>query len=127
MIKIKLSSIFVDDQEKAASFYTGKVGFTIKQDIPLGEFRWLTVGNTDDDIELVLEPRSLPSVKAYQADIYEKGIPATALYVDDIDAEYQRLMASGVNFKSSPQELGDVKVATFDDTCGNYIQLYQTV
>lgn len=125
MIRIKLISIMVDDQAKALKFYTEKVGFTVKEDIPMGEFRWLTVGNSDDDLELVLEPNQLPSAQAFQKDLFEKGIPATALLVDDIDAEYQRLCKNDVKFKSEPQDMGGVMVASFDDTCGNYIQLYQ--
>lgn len=125
MIRIRLNSVCVSDQERALKFYTEKIGFTVKQDIPVGEFRWLTVGNSDDEIELVLEPNQLPSAQAFQKDLFEKGIPATALQVDDIDAEYKRLCDNGVTFKSEPQDMGGVMVASFDDTCGNYIQLYQ--
>lgn len=125
MIRIRLVSVMVDDQQKAHDFYTEKVGFTVKQDIPMGEFRWLTVGHTDEPMEVVLEPNQLPSAKAMQQDLYEKGIPWTAMMTDDIETEYARLSAAGVAFKSEPQEMGGVKVAAFDDTCGNWIQLYQ--
>ena len=126
MIHIRLVSVMVDDQQKALDFYTGKVGFVVKQDIPMGEFRWLTVGHSDEPMEVALEPNQLPSAKAMQEDIYEKGIPWTAMMTDDVEAEYARLTAEGVKFKSEPQEMGGVKVVSFDDTCGNWIQLYQT-
>lgn len=125
MIKIRLSSVLVDDQEKALQFYTEKLGFTKKQDIPLGEFRWLTVGAKDEDIELVLEPNMLPSAFSFQKDIYEKNIPATALYSSDIENDCKNLKEKGVIIKTEPTKMGDVTIALIDDTCGNIIQLYQ--
>ncbi len=125
MIHIRLVGVVVEDQQRAHDFYTEKVGFVVKNDIPMGEFRWLTVGHPDEPMEVTLEPNQLPSAKAMQADLYEKGIPWTALMTTDLDAEYERMSALGVKFKSEPQEMGGVKVAAFDDTCGNWIQLYQ--
>lgn len=125
MIHIRLVSILVGDQQKALDFYTKKVGFVVKQEIPMGEFRWLTVGHPDEPMEVSLEPNQLPSAKAMQEDLFEKGIPWTALMTDNVDAEYERMSALGVKFKSAPQEMGGVKIAAFDDTCGNWIQLYQ--
>lgn len=126
MIRIKLNGICVNDQAKALAFYTEKIGFTKKQDIPMGEFRWLTVGHLDDDIEFVLEPDALESARVFYADLYEKGIPATALSVDNMDETYKELTSKGVKFQSEPQDMGGVMVAAFDDTCGNWIQLYQS-
>lgn len=123
MIKISLNSIFVDDQQKALDFYTDKIGFHKKDDVPIGEHRWITVGNNSDDFELVLEPDAHPAAKNYKATIYKDGIPATMFYVDNINAEYKKLVDKGVQFKSKPVEMGSVKIAVFDDTCGNYISL----
>lgn len=125
MIHIRLVSILVEDQQQALDFYTKKVGFIIKQEIPMGEFRWLTVGHPDEPMEISLEPNQLPSAKAMQEDLYEKGIPWTALMADNVEAEYERMNALGVKFQSAPQEMGGVKIAAFDDTCGNWIQLYE--
>jgi predicted enzyme related to lactoylglutathione lyase len=125
MINIRLVSVLVNDQQKALDFYTKKVGSVVKQDIPMGEFSWLTVGHPDEQMEISLEPNQLPSAKALQDDLYDKGIPWTALMTDNVDAEYERMNALGVKFKSNPQEMGGVKVVSFDDTCGNWIQLYQ--
>ena len=89
----------------------------------LGEHRWITVCNKGDDFELVLEPDAHPAAKAYKEAIYKDGIPATMFYVDDINTEYKKLIDNGVQFKSEPVEMGAVKIALFDDTCGNYISL----
>ena len=123
MIRISLNSIFVDDQQKALEFYTDKIGFHKKEDAPIGEHRWITVCNKGDDFELVLEPDAHPAAKAYKEAIYKDGIPATMFYVDDINTEYKKLIDNGVQFKSEPVEMGAVKIALFDDTCGNYISL----
>ena len=123
MIKISLNSIFVDDQQKALDFYTDKIGFHKKEDVPIGEHRWITVCNTGDNFELVLEPDAHSAAKAYKEAIYKDGIPATMFYVDDINTEYKKLLDKGVQFKSKPAEMGSVKIAVFDDTCGNYISL----
>ncbi|MBT6031877.1 MAG: VOC family protein [Kordiimonadaceae bacterium] len=125
MIRVKMHSIVVNDQAKAHKFYTEKLGFIVKKDIPMGEYSWLTVGHADDEVELLLEPDALDSARIFYADLYEKGIPQSALSVDDIEDEYVKLTAAGVKFKSPPQEMEGAKYATFDDTCGNYIQLYQ--
>lgn len=125
MIHIRLVSVVVGDQQKAHDFYTEKVGFVVKNDIPMGEFRWLTVGHPDEVMEVSLEPNQLPSAKAMQDDLFEKGIPWTAFMTNDINGEYERMSALGVKFKSEPQEMGGVKVVSFDDTCGNWIQLYE--
>jgi predicted enzyme related to lactoylglutathione lyase len=127
-MKIKLSSVLVDDQEKALKFYTEVLGFVKKTDIPAGEFRWLTVVSPQgpDDIKLVLEPNANPAAKTYQKALHEQGIPLTAFAVDDIQSEYQRLKESGVVFHTGPTSIGDVTIALFNDTCGNIIQLYQT-
>ena len=123
MIRVKLCSIFVDDQAKALEFYTSKIGFVKKEDQPVGEHKWLTVGQADDSFELVLEPDAHPAAKTYQQAIYADGIPAAMFYVDNIEEEYKKLKANGVQFKSAPTPMGEVSIAVFDDTCGNYIVL----
>ena len=127
VIRIRLNSIMVDDQGKAEKFYTEVVGFKKKHDIPLGEFKWLTVVSFhgSDELELVLEPNANPAGKTYQRALFDQGIPATAFEVDDLEAEYTRLNALGVAFKGPPADHGAVKIAVFADTCGNWIQLYQ--
>ncbi len=126
-MKIKLSSIMVDDQGKALRFYTEVLGFDKKEDIPVGEARWLTVVSPQapNEAELVLEPNSNPAAKTYQRALFEQGIPLTAFAVEDIRSEYERLKESGVVFRSEPTSMGPVTVAVFDDTCGNLIQIYQ--
>tara|TARA_R110002073_G_scaffold97731_3_gene224474 strand:+ start:751 stop:1131 length:381 start_codon:yes stop_codon:yes gene_type:complete len=123
---IKTASIFVEDQSKALAFYTEILGFNKINDIDLGEFRWLTVSsNGSGETELLLEPNAHPAAIAFQAAIYADGIPATMLHSDDIQAEYNRLSELGVSFKGQPIESGGVWIATFDDGCGNWIQLVQ--
>ena len=126
-MKIKLSSVFVDDQEKALRFYTEVLGFVKKTDMPAGGFRWLTVVSRDGpaDIELMLEPNANPTAKAYQEAIHQEGIPITAFAVDDMEVEFQRLTSLGVEFKVKPTKTEGPIIAMFDDTCGNLIQLYQ--
>lgn len=126
-MKIKLSSVLVDDQAKAEAFYTTVLGFTKKQDIPLGEFRWLTVVSPDapDEVELLLEPNQFPPAKTFQKELLEAGIPWTGFAVSDVSAEYQRLLGLGVEFTSEPKDMGTTTVAVFHDTCGNLIQIYQ--
>lgn len=128
-MKITLTSIFVNDQEKALAFYTGKLGFIKKQDIPMGEFRWISVvaPEGDNDVELVLEPNDNQAAKTFQSALFEQGIPLTAFQVDDINLEYSRLIAFGIEFKMAPMEAGVVKLAIFNDTCGNWIQIYQMI
>ena len=126
-MKIKLNSIFVDDQDKALKFYTEVLGFVKKHEIPVGEFRWLTVVSPDgpDNLELVLEPNANPAARTYQDSLFKQGIPLTAFEVDDIHGEFERLKRLGVVFTREPFSAGPVIVAIFADTCGNLIQLYQ--
>lgn len=127
-MKIKLSSVIVDDQDKALKFYTDVLGFIKKNDFPAGEARWLTVVSPQgpDDIELLLEPNINPAAKTYQKALYEQGIPLTAFAVDDVQSEYERMKKRGVVFTMIPIKTGEATIAVFDDTCGNLIQLYQT-
>jgi predicted enzyme related to lactoylglutathione lyase len=126
-MKIKLSSVIVDDQDKAVKFYTEVLGFVKKTDIPLGKFRWLTVVSPEgsSDIELVLEPNENRAAKAFQKALFQQGIPLTAFESADIEKECERLKRSGVVFRTEPTVMGDVKIAAFEDTCGNLIQLFQ--
>lgn len=126
-MKIRLNSILVDDQDKALSFYTDKLGFVKKTEIPMGEFRWLTVVSPDepDGTELVLEPNAFPAAATYQKALFEAGIPCTALASEDVRSEYERLIEQGVKFTSEPAEAGGTVLAVFDDTCGNLVQMYQ--
>ena len=126
-MKIRLVSIPVDDQAKAQAFYTEVVGFVTKHDIPIGEFRWLTMVSPDgpEELELVLEPNANPASKTFQAALLEQGIPITAFESDDVEADYRRLKAKGVAFTEPPKQQGTVKLAVFADTCGNLIQVYQ--
>jgi predicted enzyme related to lactoylglutathione lyase len=125
-MKIKLYSIFVDDQAKALRFYTEVLGFVKSQDIPAGEFRWLTVRSAEGgDTELSLEPNANPAARTYQQALLEQGIPATAFEVDDLQAEFERLRRRGVEFTRPPTPMGPVSIAVLVDTCGNLIQLYQ--
>ena len=128
-MKIKLNSVLVDDQDKALKFYTEVLGFVKKNDIPMGQFKWLTVVSPEgpDDIELVLEPNANPAAKIFQKAIFEQGIPLTAFAVDDIQKEYETMTKWGVVFRTKPTQAGPVTVAVFEDTCGNLIQLYQPV
>ena len=126
-MRIKLTSVFVKDQEKALQFYTGTLGFVKKADIPAGEYRWLTVVSPEEPNggELVLEPNGNPAAKAYQEAILSQGIPATMFFVDDVQKEYDRLRKLGVAFKSGPAQAGPAVIAIFEDTCGNLIQISQ--
>ncbi|NJC74307.1 VOC family protein [Planosporangium thailandense] len=126
-MKIHLSSVFVDDQDKALRFYTDVLGFVKKYEVPLGEHRWLTVVSPEDPdgTELVLEPDDHPAVKPYKAALVEDGIPATSFAVDDVHAEFNRLRELGVQFTQEPVEMGPVITAVLDDTCGNLIQIAQ--
>jgi len=125
-MKITLTSLMVDDQSKALRFYTEVLGFTKKHDIPVGEYRWITVtGDGPDDVELALEPNANPAGKAFQEAMFAQGIPLAAFEVPDIRAEFSRLTSHGVAFTREPTPAGPVTIAVFSDTCGNLIQLYQ--
>ena len=124
-MRIYITSVLVDDQEKALRFYTDVLGFVKKNGIPLGEARWLTVVSPDnpEGPELALEPDAHPAAKPYKAALVADGIPATSFAVDDVQAEFRRLRGLGVQFTQEPVELGAVTTAVFDDTCGNLIQI----
>ncbi len=127
-MRIHLSSVFVDDQDKALRFYTDVLGFQKKTEVPLGEDRWLTVVSPDDPdgTELLLEPDRHPAVGPYKAALVADGIPAAALAVDDVHAEFERLRGLGVRFQQEPLEMGGaVTTAVLDDTCGNLVQIVQ--
>lgn len=126
-MKVIVTSLFVDDQDKALEFYANKLGFVKKHDVPMGEFRWITLVSPEDEsgTELLLEPNNHPAAKDYQQKIFRDGIPATMFGVTDIQAEYERLKALGVEFSMEPTEMGETTIAVLDDTCGNFIQLAQ--
>ncbi|MFS0763297.1 VOC family protein [Peribacillus phoenicis] len=126
-MKIIVTSIFVQDQDKALEFYSEKLGFEKKHDVPMGKFRWITLVSPDDHdgTELLLEPNEHPAAKEYQKKIFSEGIPATMFGVADIRKEYERLMENGVKFTMEPTKMGEVTIAVFDDTCGNLIQIMQ--
>lgn len=128
-MRINLSSVIVDDQEKALKFYTEVLGFAKKADMPLGEYRWITVTSPEgpEGIELVLEPMGFPPAKEYQRALYDAGIPLTAFLSDDLQSEYQRLRGKGVVFRSEPQNYGAFLSVLFEDTCGNLINLVQPI
>lgn len=124
-MRINLSSVLVDDQEKAMHFYTEMLGFVKKHDIPVGEARWLTVVSPQDPDgpELVLEPSGHPAVGPFKKALVDDGIPFTSFAVDDVQAEYERLQGLGVRFSQQPVDMGPVTTAVLDDTCGNLIQI----
>ena len=126
-MKFVLTSVMVDDQEKALKFYTEKLGFIKKTDVPLGTFKWLTVVSPEatDGVELLLEPMEFPPAKVYQKSLFDAGIPCASFGVDNIDQEYERLEKQGVKFKMKPTSMGSVTIAVFEDTCGNLLQIAQ--
>jgi catechol 2,3-dioxygenase-like lactoylglutathione lyase family enzyme len=126
-VKIVVTGVLVDDQDKALKFYTDVLGFVKKTEVPLGAHRWLTVVSPDDPdgVELVLEPDEHPAAKPFKRALVEDGIPFTSFGVKDVNAEYQRLVAAGVRFTQPPVEMGPVISAVFDDTCGNLMQIAQ--
>ena len=126
-MRIKLTSIMVDDQDKALRFYTEVLGFRKKHDIPVGDYKWLTVVSPEgpDDIELSLEPNANPAGKTFQEAMFKQGIPIAAFEVSDIQGEYSRLVKQSVAVIREPTRMGPVTIAIFSDTCGNLIQLYQ--
>ncbi|MBB2974819.1 catechol 2,3-dioxygenase-like lactoylglutathione lyase family enzyme [Microbacterium endophyticum] len=125
MPKINVTSVMVDDQAKALAFYTEKLGFVVKTDIDLGEFRWLTVvgANEPDGVELLLEPDAHPAAQVFKKALLDDGIPYTSFAVDDVYATHGELEAAGVTFVQPPTAMGPVTTAILDDTCGNLIQL----
>lgn len=126
-MKIKLTSLMVENQDAALRFYTDMLGFRKLMEVPAGEYKWISVVSPDGhpDVQLSLEPNANPAGKAYQQALFAQGIPAAAFEVDDVQAEYDRLRAKGVVFTKEPTRAGPVTIAIFSDTCGNLIQLYQ--
>ena len=126
-MKIKVTSVMVDDQDKALKFYTEKFGFVKKTEIPLGDHKWLTVvsGEEPDGVELLLEPMGFAPARVFQKALKDAGIPLTMFNVDDIQREYERLEKLGVKFSMKPTQMGPATIAVLDDTCGNNIQLVQ--
>lgn len=124
-MNIYLTSVFVDDQEKALKFYTDVLGFVKKNEIPMGEYSWLTVVSPDqpESTELLLEPDGHPAVGPFKQALAEDGIPAASFAVSDVEQEHERLKGLGVRFTQEPVAMGDVTTAVFDDTCGNLIQI----
>ena len=124
-MKINVMSVLVDDQTKALRFYTDVLGFVKKAEVPLGEYAWLTVVSPEDPdgTELLLEPDEHPAARPFKQALAEDGIPFASFAVDDVGAEYERLVAQGVRFTQPPAEMGTVTTAVFDDTCGNLIQI----
>ncbi|NEP12380.1 MAG: VOC family protein [Symploca sp. SIO2C1] len=126
-MKIYVTSVFVDNQANAHDFYTEKLGFVVKNDVPVGDNRWLSVVSPDqpEGTELLLEPSDHPAVPQYKAAIVADGIPAASFQVDNLDAEHERLSGLGVEFTQQPMDAGPVRMAVLDDTCGNLIQLIE--
>ena len=127
-MRITLTGVFVSNQDEALRFYTETLGFVKKHDVPVGEFKWLTVVSPDDPdgTELLLEPNENPVAQEYQKGMFDQGIPVASFGVEDIHAEYAKLKSLGVAFAMEPTELANVTIAVFDDTCGNLIQIMQT-
>jgi catechol 2,3-dioxygenase-like lactoylglutathione lyase family enzyme len=124
-MRINLTSVLVDDQDKALRFYTEVLGFTPKHDVPMGAHRWITVVSPEDPdgTELVLEPDEHPAAKPFKEALSADGIPFTAFAVEDVGAEFERLCGLGVRFTQEPTNMGPVTTAVLDDTCGNLIQI----
>ena len=124
-MRINLTSVLVDDQDKALRFYTEVLGFKQKHDVPMGEHRWITVVSPEeqDGTELVLEPDAHPAAKPFKDALIADGIPFTSFAVDDVQAEFERLRGLGVRFTQEPTDMGPVTTAVLDDTCGNLIQI----
>jgi catechol 2,3-dioxygenase-like lactoylglutathione lyase family enzyme len=126
-MRIQFSSIMVDDQDKALKFYTEKLGFVKMADIPMGEYRWLTVVSPDgpEGAELVLEPAAFPPAKVYQKALFEAGIPIMSFTTADVRGDFKRLRERGVVFRGEPVDMGPVTLVMFEDNCGNLIHLAQ--
>ena len=128
-MKIKLTTVMVKDQEKALKFYTEVLGFVKKREIPMGAYKWLTVVSSEEPngVELVLEPMGFEPAKVYQQALLEAGIPAAAFWVENIETEFERLKKLDVMFSMDPTQMGPTKLAVFNDTCGNNIQIFQVL
>ena len=126
-MRINLTSVLVDDQDRARRFYTEVLGFKLKADVPMGAHRWITVVSPEDPdgTQLVLEPDAHPAAKAFKEALAADGIPFTSFAVDDVRAEFERLRGLGVRFTQEPAQMGPVVTAVLDDTCGNLIQIAQ--
>ncbi|KKK33842.1 glyoxalase [Salinicoccus sediminis] len=126
-MEVIVTSLFVDDQDKALAFYTDMLGFVKKHDEPVGEYRWIALVSPDNQegTELLLEPNNHPASREYQEKIYSEGIPATMFGVADIHGEFERLKEKGVRFSMEPTPAGEMTLAVLDDTCGNLIQLIE--
>ena len=124
-MRIHLTGVFVDDQDKALRFYTETLGFKLKHNVPVGRFAWITVVSEEapEGMELLLEPDEHPAVRPYKAALVKDGIPCASFASDDVEAEHERLVAKGVRFVQPPTDVGTVITAVFDDTCGNLIQI----
>jgi catechol 2,3-dioxygenase-like lactoylglutathione lyase family enzyme len=124
-MRIKVTSVLVDDQQKALEFYTDVLGFVKRQDVPVGDARWLTVVSPEDPDgpELLLEPDAHPAAGPFKAALVEDGMPYTSFAVDDVQGEFRRLSDRGVRFTQEPLQMGPVTTAVLDDTCGNLIQI----
>ena len=127
LMRINLTSVCVDDQAKALAFYTDVLGFVTKDDVPLGQHRWLTVVSPEqpDGVQLLLEPDEHPAARPFKEALVDDGMPYTSFAVDDVEQEYRRLSGLGVRFTQEPTAMGPVTTAVFDDTCGNLIQIAQ--
>ena len=126
-MRIHLTSVVVNDQQKALRFYTDILGFQVKHNIPMGEYAWITVVSEEapDGTELLLEPDAHPASRRFKTALMEDGIPSASFAVDDVEAEHERLVAKGVKFVQPPKDLGTVITAVFDDTCGSLIQILE--
>jgi len=124
-MRITITNVLVDDQDKAERFYTDMLGFVVKDDVPLGEYRWLTLVSPDDPdgVALLLEPDAHPAARPFKEALMRDGIPYTSFAVDDVVAEVARLKDLGVRVTMEPVEMETVTIAVIDDTCGNLIQL----
>jgi catechol 2,3-dioxygenase-like lactoylglutathione lyase family enzyme len=127
LVQIKYVSVMVEDQERALRFYTDILGFSKVVDVPVGEYRWLTVTSPDgpEGVELLLEPMAFPPAREYQKALFDANIPATAFVTADIQGDCDRLKSAGVVFRGQPVDMGTVTAVAFEDTCGNLIQLVQ--
>ena len=126
-MKMYIKSVMVDDQAKALAFYTDVLGFRVKHNIPMGEHSWITLVSPDEtgEVELALEPNAYPAAAEFQAKLLADGIPWTAFRVDNVENEYRRLSELGVEFTQTPTQAGDIRLAVFNDSCGNLMQIVE--